>query len=88
MEHESQGKKCCIAIGSIVHLVFAGCVGLVYCLWWKNVDDIQSLVTPDDCVGKGKLSTCDTLTVYDVFPLVYYHGIDAVAGENYFSDWA
>ena len=88
MEHESQGKKCCIAIGSIVHLVFAGCVGLVYCLWWKNVDDIQSLVAPDDCKGKGALSTCATLTVYNVYPLVYYAQELKDANLNYFSDWA
>ena len=79
MKHESQCKKCCIAIGSIVHLLFAGCVGLVYCLWWRNVDQIQSAAM-DGCSG----SACDDLpTFYDVGPLVYYS-----SGSTYFSDYA
>lgn len=40
MAHEGQCKKCCIAIGSIVHLVFAGVVGLIYALWWSNQNSI------------------------------------------------
>ena len=32
MEHESTAKKFCIAIGSAIHLAFAGGVGIVFAL--------------------------------------------------------
>ena len=70
-ENESSGKKCCIAIGSIVHLGFAASVGIVYALWWANVAHIQS----------GEKTACDNsltddcttdVNTYDVTPLLYY----------------
>ena len=36
MQHETQCKKCCIAIGSAIHLAFAGIVGLIFAIWWGN----------------------------------------------------
>ena len=78
MKHESQCKKCCIAIGSIVHLLFAGCVGLVYCLWWRNVNQIQSWAM-ENCTG----SECDDPpTLYDIGPLTYF-----ADGSSNFSDY-
>ena len=45
MKHESQCKKCCIAISSAIHLAFAAAVGLVFCLWWKNVNNINNYLS-------------------------------------------
>ena len=69
MQHESQCKKCCIAIGSIVHVVFFGCIGLVYCLWWRNADNIQSWFD-SNCT-----ENCD-INLYDIGPLIYYDDAD------------
>ena len=41
MEHETAGKKCGIAIGSVVHLAFAAALAAVYTVWWMNSSDIQ-----------------------------------------------
>ena len=50
MKHESQCKKLCIAISSAIHLVFAGVVGIIWALWWRNVNELQNAaetVNPD-----------------------------------------
>ena len=50
MQHETKGKKCCIAIGSALHLAFAFVVGLLYAIWWGNANSIQNDAM-DVCTG-------------------------------------
>ena len=66
MDRETMGKKCCIAINSAIHLVFAGVVGVVFVVWWKNMNHIDS----DD------YSTLDNQSgnAYDLLPLIYAQG--------------
>ena len=41
VDQESTCKKCCIAIGSIIHMLAAAAVAIVYMLWWANVRKTQ-----------------------------------------------
>ena len=38
MEHESTCKKCCIAIGSVIHMLAAAAIGIVYAVYWSNAN--------------------------------------------------
>ena len=69
MKHETQCKKCCIAIGSAIHIVFFGVVGILFAVWWKNEQNINSwwLIdrTDSDC--------SDKYNFYNLLPLSYYY---------------
>ena len=41
VESESSGKKCCMAIGQIIHLVFAVVIGGIFIAYLVNVNDMQ-----------------------------------------------
>ena len=92
MAHETQCKKCCIAIGSIVHLVFAGVIGLIYALWWANANSLQSHYNYICVEAGGSEDECDTnqATLYVVGPLLYFiASFDSQKLQNeLWTDWS
>ena len=60
MSEESGGKKCCIAISSLIHFAFAGVVGIIFSAWWSNQNKIENIYD-----GDGNF--------YDALPGYYYY---------------
>ena len=81
MSNETMGKKCCIAVNSAIHLIFAGIVGIVFAVWWKNMNHIDN---ESDASGNA----------YDLLPLTYaqgslfdtYYGGNTSEAQDYFDD--
>ena len=65
MDNETMGKKCCIAINSSIHLVFAGIVAVVFVVWWKNMHHIDNDDTSLDAQSGN---------AYDLLPYIYAQG--------------
>ena len=59
ISNETMGKKCCIAVNSAIHLIFAGIVGIILCAWWGNQKSIAGVYD-----GSGNF--------YDQLPNYYY----------------
>ena len=37
VDHESKGKKCCIAVGQCIHFVVAATIGIIYIVFMWSV---------------------------------------------------
>ena len=40
MERETGGRKCCLALGSLFHMVFVAAIGTVWMFYWINMRDL------------------------------------------------
>ena len=49
----------------MIHLAFAGIVGLIYAIWWGNMSSMNDAATIP-----GSYSCVDNF--YDVLPAIYY----------------
>ena len=65
MKNESACKKLCIAIGSAIHLAFAGIVGIIFAVWLANANNINSV--PEAFGYDG-----DT-NIYNALPAIYIY---------------
>ena len=79
IDHETQCKKCCIAFGSMVHLAFAGAIGIIFALWWSNANQWNAIKN-EYC----ERDSCDAM-IYNMGPLIYWYS-DKFKATNYYGD--